>query len=83
MAATASFPAHLLSMSERNGIGQKEMRHLFDLVVLNGGWENSMVRGKKLDFLKLANVTIHAVTGPMNKYVFSFIKLFFSSIYSH
>ena len=75
MTVTAIFPAHLLSISERNDIGQKEMRHLFDLVVSNGGWENSMVRGKKLDFLKVANLTIHAVTGPMNKYVYSCIKL--------
>ena len=75
MTTTTSFPVHLLSISEGNDIGQKERRHLFDLVVSNGGWENGMVRGKKLDFLKMDNITIHAVTGLMNKYVYSFIKL--------
>ena len=75
MNSAVLFPAHLLSISERNEIGQNEVKHLFALVESNGGWENNMARGEKLDFLKLANTTIHAVTGPMNKCVQSFIDL--------
>ena len=69
MNSAVLFPAHLLSISQRNEIGQNEMKHLFALVESNGGWENNMARGKKLGFMKIANETIHAVTGPMNKCV--------------
>ena len=43
------------------------MKRLFDLVLSNGGWDNSLIRGKNFDFLQLANDTIHGSTGPMNE----------------
>ena len=42
------------------------MKCLFDLVVSNGGWENSLICGKKLDFLHLANNTFHRPIGPIH-----------------
>ena len=66
-ASAASFLAHLLSIADRNHIGEKKIKSLFNLIVSNGGWEKSITRGKRLDFLKLANETLHAVTGLMNK----------------
>ena len=50
MNSAVIFPAHLLSISERNEIGQNEVKHLFALVESNGGWENNMARGKKLGY---------------------------------
>ena len=66
MNATTSFSVHLLSIVTRNDTGEKEIKSIFDLIVSNGGWKNSMIRGKKVVFLKLTNTTNHAVTGPLN-----------------
>ena len=38
MAASTSFPAHLLSIATKNDTGEKEMIALFNLMVSNGGW---------------------------------------------
>ena len=66
MSSLASFPAHLLCINHKNPVGEKKMKCLFDLVVSNGGWENNVICGKKLDLLHLAYDTIHGPTGPMN-----------------
>ena len=66
MSTLASFPAHLLCINNKNTVGEKEMKCLFDHVVSNVGWENSLIHGKKLNLVRLANNTIHGPTGPMN-----------------
>ena len=66
MSPMASFPSYLLCINNRYSAGETQIKCLFGLIVSNGGWEKSMVCGKKLDFLRLANFTIHGPIGQMN-----------------
>ena len=66
MSFMAFFSGNLLCVNNRNSVGEKETKCLIDLVVSIGCWENSMVREKKLDLLRLVSDTIHGSTGQIN-----------------